>query len=50
MYDSTANRLAMALLLLLTAWAVIFLWFNPTGWFCAAVLAAVAVLVAPRLP
>lgn len=50
MDDTTANRTAMALLLLVAAWAVIFTWFNPIGWFSAAVLAAVAVLVAPRLP
>ena len=50
MDDTTASRTAMALLLLLAAWAVIFIWFNPIGWFSAAVLAAVAVLVAPRLP
>jgi hypothetical protein len=41
---------AMALLLLVAAWAVCFVWFFPTGWFCAAVLLAVAVLVAPGLP
>ena len=49
MDDPTANRTAMVLLLLVAAWAVCFLWFNPIGWFCAAVLLAVAVLVAPRL-
>jgi hypothetical protein len=50
MDDPTANRAAMALLLLLTAWAVIFLWFNPIGWSSAAVLVVAAFLVAPRLP
>jgi hypothetical protein len=50
MDGDTAIRTAMALLLLVAAWAVCFLWFFPTGWFCAAVLLAVAVLVAPRLP
>jgi hypothetical protein len=50
MDDPTANRVAMALLLLLTACAVCLLWFSPTGWFTAGVLAAVAFLVAPRLP
>lgn len=49
MDDPTANRVAMALLLILTAWAVIFLWFNPTGWLTAGVLVAVAFWVAPRL-
>lgn len=50
MNDDTAIRTAMALLLLVAAWAVCFLWFVPSGWFCAAVLLAVAALVAPRLP
>ena len=49
MGEPTAIRTVMALLLLVAAWAVIFIWFNPIGWFSAAVLAAVAVLVAPRL-
>ena len=49
MNDPTAIRTAMALLLLVAAWTVCFVWF-PTGWFCAAVLLAVAVLVAPGLP
>jgi hypothetical protein len=50
MVDPTANRAAMALLLLLAAWFVCFLWFNPIGWFTAAVLVVAAFLVAPRLP
>ena len=50
MDNPTANRAAMALLLLLAAWAVCFLWFNPIGWFSAAVLVVVAFFAAPRLP
>jgi hypothetical protein len=49
MDDPTTNRAAMALLLLLAAWAVCFLWFNPIGWFTAAVLVVAAFLAAPRL-
>ena len=49
MDNPTANRAAMALLLLVAAWAVIFTWFNPIGWFSAAVLVVAAFLVAPRL-
>lgn len=49
MDDPTANRAAMALLLLLTAWAACFIWFNPIGWFSATVLMVAALLVAPRL-
>ena len=45
-----ANRAAMALLLLLTAWAVVFIWFDPTGWIIAAVLALMAMVVAPASP
>lgn len=48
MKDPTANQFAITLLLLLTAWAVCFLWFNPTGWTVAFVLVAVAFRVAPR--
>jgi len=50
MDGDTAIRTAMALLLLVAAWAVCFVWFFLTGWFCAAVLLAVAALVAPGLP
>jgi len=50
MGDPTANQFALALLLLLTAWAVCFLWFNPTGWTMALVLAVAGVLVVPRFP
>jgi hypothetical protein len=50
MVDPTANRAAMALLLLLAAWFVCFLLFNPIGWFTAAVLVMVAFFAAPRLP
>ena len=48
MGDPTANQFAIALLLLLTAWAVCFLWFNPTGWTVALVLGVVGLLVARR--
>ena len=48
MGDPIANRFALALLLVLVAWAVCFLWFNPTGWTVALVLAVVGILVAPR--
>jgi len=49
MDDPAANRAVLALLLLVAAWAVIFLWFKPTGWFIAAVMVAVAFCVAPQL-
>jgi hypothetical protein len=49
MVDPTANRVAMALLLLLAAWFLCFLWFNPIGWFTAAVVVVVAFFAAPRL-
>ena len=50
-YRRSAGEVAppMALLLLLAAWAVCFIWFNPIGWFTAAVLVVAAFLAAPRL-
>jgi uncharacterized membrane protein YhhN len=50
MGDPYARRTALALLLLMAAWAVGLLLFSPTGWLIAAGLAFMAMVAAPPLP
>ena len=43
----TRLRTHGALLLMVLAWSVAFVWFSPAGWIIAASLALIAVFVAP---